>query len=739
MSKHPDRDTLRNTVLRFLTQEEPEAFSPQSLAEHLGYRDDERTYGRFRDVLDALEADGLIVRRRRKYAHVPHRVPAGAAAEAAAETASEAAEPEAHRKARKQAEEHPNRAVGTLVVNPKGFGFVEVEDREKDLFVRGRHMKTALDGDLVLVRMGRPRTNGQRRECEVIEIVERRRAQTVGTLKVLGHFGFVDPDDQRINRDVYVPREAFGGAQDGDKVVVSIDRFDPAQDNPEGRVLRVIGPGSDPGVRVLSLALSLDVKAGFPEEVEQAADKIPTDIPQQEIDRRRDLRGKAVFTIDPADAKDFDDAVHIERLPGGHYELGVHIADVSHYVDPGTPLDRAAYVRATSVYLVDRTVPMLPEKLSNQVCSLRPDEDKLAFSCIMEVTPQGTVEAYEIAETVIRSKRRLTYGDAQDYIDGGYPDDPAAAHVVLAARLARKLTKKRMREGSVDFDMPEIKVLLDEEGVPVEIIRKDRQQSNRLIEEFMLLANRTVARHIGGEGKKAKPFVYRVHDKPDAERIQQLAEYVRLFDYELELEDRNATSKSLNKLIHAVQGSPEDPVIERAALRAMAKAVYASDNIGHYGLGFPFYTHFTSPIRRYPDLIVHRLLKRYAEGGTAPDVKQLDKDLEHCSERERTATEAERESVKLKQVEYAQEHVGQTYEGVVTGVAKFGVFVELSDLLVEGLVHVRDLDDDYYEYDEATFSLVGERSGRRYRPGDTVRVRLAGVDAEKREIDLLFA
>ncbi len=740
VSTLPDRTAIEAGVLRLLAEREPEPLAPRALARQLGY-DDGRIYGRLRDVLDEMEAEGLVLRRKGRYLHAPRRPKPAAAPEP---------DPTARQQAEERAAGDENKVVGVLSVNPQGFGFVEVEDREEDVFVRSDNMKTALDGDLVLVRMGKPPRGDRRREGRVLEVVERRRVQTVGTLKVLGHFGFVKPDNQRLTRDIYVPKEAFGGAEEGDKVVASIDRFDPKRDSPEGRVLRVIGPSRDPKTRVLALALSMDVKAGFPEEVEQVAADIPTEIPEHEIARRRDLRGEMIFTIDPFDAKDFDDAVHLKELPGGTYELGVHIADVSAYVDPGTALDQEAYSRATSVYLVDRTISMLPEKLSNKVCSLRPDEDKLAFSCIMEVTPQGAVKDYEIIETVIRSKRRLTYDEAQGFIDGGYADDPVAAHVVRAARLSRTLTKKRMREGSVDFNTPEIKVLLDEEGVPTDIVHKKRKRANRLIEEFMLLANQTVARHIGasgqrgksgrnGDGQKAKPFVYRIHDKPDAERIQQLAEYVRLFGYELELEDGNATSTSLNKLIQAVQGSPEDPVIERAALRAMSKAVYATENIGHYGLGFTHYSHFTSPIRRYPDLIAHRLLKRYAAGGRAADRERLDTELEHCSKRERTAVDAERESVKLKQVEYAQEHVGETFDGVVTGVTNFGVFVELSALLVEGLVHVREMDDDYYEYDESTFALVGERSGTRYQVGNPVEVQLAGVDVDKREIDLLFA
>ncbi|HMB93599.1 MAG TPA: VacB/RNase II family 3'-5' exoribonuclease, partial [Rhodothermales bacterium] len=419
----------------------------------------------------------------------------------------------------------------------------------------------------------------------------------------------------------------------------------------------------------------------------------------------------------------------------GNYEVGVHIADVSYYVERGTTIDQEAYERGTSVYLVDRVIPMLPEKLSNKVCSLRPHEDKLTYSCIMEVSPRGAVKGYQIRETVIHSKQRLTYDDAQNMIQGGYPDNPVASDVVTAARLGRMLTKKRMRQGSVDFDLPEIRVILDEDGNPKEIVRKERMEANRLIEEFMLLANRTVAKHITAQ-KNAKPFVYRIHDKPDGDRIRQLAEYVKAFGYNLKLTDGNATSTDLNNFLSHIKATPEAFVIENAALRSMSKAVYSTENIGHYGLGFKYYSHFTSPIRRYPDLMAHRLLKRYATGGSAANEEQLKAACDHCSERERVAVEAERESVKLKQVEYIRQHLGEQFSGVVTGVTKFGIFVELSDVLVEGMVHVRDLDDDYYVYDERTYSLVGDYTGKSYRPGDRVDVVVAGANPETRKIDL---
>jgi ribonuclease R len=799
----PDRSDIRRDVIRLLQNEAPEAFRPRALAERLGY-ESEHAYGRFRDVLDQLEEDERVARLGLRYVSRPgaaEREPglsasapsqqlpeepsangqsnghadapaadapaADASAEEAPPSEGDLAAPAEARDSSARAEEQaggesvrgvapvpaaaptheqpedPNKAIGRLIAKPQGYGFVEVEGQQEDYFIRENGMGTALAGDIVLVGLDAMQKDhvNKRRECEVLEVVERKRTQVVGAFRDKGHFAFVDPDDNRITQDIFIQHEDFGDAEQGDKVVASIDTFEDRKASPEGRILRVLGPGSDPATRVLSLAMSMDVKADFPDEVEAEAEQISTEIPPEEIERRRDLRDEKIFTIDPADAKDFDDAIHIERREDGAYEVGVHIADPSYYVEPGSALDTEALERATSVYLVDRTIPMLPEKLSNKVCSLRPGEDKLAFSIIMQVDAHGEVTSYELTESVIHSKERLTYGEAQDYIDGGFPEAPVAREVVTANRLAKKLTQKRLREGSVDFDTDEVKVILDDDGAPSDIIRKERKASNRLIEELMLLANRTVARHIAEaneNGSTERPFVYRVHPEPDAEQIQNLAEHVRMFGYELELDDGNVRSTELNRLLSAIRGTPEEPVITRAALQSMSKAVYQTENIGHYGLGFPYYTHFTSPIRRYPDLLVHRLLKHYAQVGTPAEKGDLDQRLKHCSEKEREAQEAERESVKLKQVEYARDHVGDHFEGVVTGVTKFGVFVELSELLVEGLVHVRDMNDDYYEYDERTFTMTGEETGQTYRPGDTVEVQLAAANPEKREIDLLF-
>ncbi len=691
---------IRSDILRLLKNNGEKAFRSKEIARQLGYSDN-AVYGLFCEVLAELDEKHVIARLKgSRFTYKPR----------------------------------PTRLEGRLQVNPQGFGFVTVEGHEEDFFVRAHQMGTALDGDRVLIGVGAAAREDRRPEAEVIKVLERHRKRTVGTFRSRGPFGIVEPDDLRLTHDIYVAREDFHGAHDGDKVVVSIDAFKKPHARPEGAILEVLGSADNPATRVLALAMSLDVRARFPEEVLQETEAIPATIPGEAIRGRLDLRKKRVFTIDPEDAKDFDDALHIDILPNGNVEVGVHIADVSHYVRPDTALDREAYARGTSVYLVDRVIPMLPEKLSNEVCSLRPHEDTLTFSCIMEITPGGEVRRYQIRESIIHSKQRFSYEDAQVFIDDASAAHPLAEDVRRAAGLAQTLTDQRMAAGSIDFDIPEIKVILDETGIPVRIVRKERKAAHRLVEEFMLLANRTVAAHIAGR-KPAPPFVYRIHDHPDQERIQQLATYVRALGLRLPVKNGKLHPGHLNDLLHAVRGKPEEPVVEQAALRAMAKAKYSTQNIGHYGLSFSTYTHFTSPIRRYPDLIVHRLLKHYARSEEGPDETLLQSQCDHTSERERAAVEAERESVKLKQVEFIRNHLGETFEGVVSGVTKFGIFIELVDSLVEGMVHVRDLDDDFYEYDEQSYRLVGLYSGRAFRLGDIVTVQVAAANLETRQVD----
>jgi ribonuclease R len=700
----PAPPEIRLAVIKLLRNHGSKAFRPKELAKSLGYKrhDD---YRAFHEALAELVAEGLV---------------------------------QESRGGRVQYRPKPARLEGTIRVHPKGFAFVRVEGQDEDLYISEHNVGTALDGDRVRVGMLAPRRGDRRREAEVLAVLERTRKQAVGTFWPRGALAFVAPDDQRLVYSILIEQDAFGGARPGDKVVASIDAFDDRHETPIGRVLQVLGPASDPATRVLALALSYDAHADFPADVLAEASALPQTIPAPEIARRRDLRDRRVFTIDPVDAKDFDDALHIDLLPNGHFEVGVHIADVGYYVRPETALDREAFARATSIYLVDRVLPMLPEPLSNGACSLRPHEDKLAFSCLMEVTPEGRLRRYEIVETVIHSHHRFTYEEAQALLDDPGSEHPFATDLHRAGRLAAALTHKRFDEGSIDFDLPEVRVELDAAGKPLRIYVKERKASNRLIEEFMLLANRTVTEHIATYSQP-RPFVYRIHEPPDPEKIRQLARYVRTLGYQLELDKRgNITAKTLNALLEQVKGTPQAPVVEEAALRSMAKARYSTANPGHYGLGFTHYTHFTSPIRRYPDLIAHRLLKQYAAGGADPDPEALQAQCEHCSERERAAETAERESVKLKQVEYIQQHLGEQFDGIISSVATFGLFVELTANLVEGLVHVRDMGDDYFEYDERTYRLVGQYTGRSYRIGQTVTVQVVRANLETRAVDFVL-
>ncbi len=717
---------LDDRLLDFLRNHGTERFRAKELARRLGLRERE-DYTAFRELLDRLVKEGRLRQNGQFYAFQRLRTHAATG----------------------------GALVGRLTVHPQGFGFVNVEGESEDYFVRASGLANALDGDVVEIavrgtdapararassgrasggRLTAPREPAGRREAIVTRVAERDRASLVGTFTRRGAGAAVQPDDARLTRLAWVREGDFGGATDGDKVVVGIQDYgETAEDALRGVVTRVLGRADDPQVRVLALALAQGIRADFPEAVERDAAAIPDTIPAAEIARRVDLRARPIFTIDPVDAKDFDDAIHTVDLGDGTFEIGVHIADVSHYVPVGSALDAEAFLRATSVYLVDRVIPMLPEHLSNRVCSLVPREDRLTFSCTMRVSADGELLSWTLAETVIHSHERFSYEAAQAILDG-QADHPMAEDLFRAHRIAQTLTARRMAEGSVDFEQPEVKIQLDTNGHAVGVLRKERMPTNRLIEEFMLLANRAVALQ-----HRSRPFVYRVHEPPDAKRIGALAEYVKAFGYSLPHTEGAVSSRDLSSLLQRVHGTDEGLVITQAALRAMSKARYSARNAGHFGLAFSHYAHFTSPIRRYPDLIVHRLAKRYAAGQPPPEVEALEEQAAHCSLREREAEQAERESVKLKQVEYLQDRVGEAFDGVVTGAAKFGAFVELSEVLAEGLLHVRELRDDHYDYDERRLSLVGRHSGQRYRPGTRVRVVVLRANVDTREIDLGLA
>lgn len=632
--------------------------------------------------------------------------------------------------------------TGRLSITRRGLGFVIVEGWNKDIRIAPRFLHTALSGDLVeVVLFAGTRKRGAEGgpEGEITRVLERTVTRVTGRLEQRKDFAFVIPDDERLPRDIYVPTGAVRHAKPGDKVVVELEPWEDEHLNPEGAVVEVLGPAGDARVEVLSVARSFGLPPAFPAHIEKLADALPGTIAQEEIARRLDLRTLTCFTIDPEDAKDFDDALSCEMLADGRLRLGVHIADVSHYVREGSPLDAEALARGTSVYLVNEVVPMLPERLSNDLCSLRPNADRLTYTVLMDMTEDGKVEEYRFERSVIRSKRRFSYEEVQHVLNTGTGD---YAEVLLRLHaLAHKLYKRRKKNGSLDFETSEAKFQFDAQGLPSRIIKKIRLDAHRLVEECMLLANKTVAQHVArlkGPGGES-PFLFRVHDLPNPDRLNDLANFVKQFGFSLDTRN-GVTARELQKLLDRVRGTEVEDVINEVALRSMAKAVYAEKNIGHYGLAFRHYTHFTSPIRRYPDLVVHRLLWEYRNPPDPRRVNDLRAALpgiaRQSSERERVAVEAERTSVKVMQIEFMKRHIGDEFDGVISGVTTFGLFVELHDLLVQGLVHVRDLDDDYYMYDERQYALRGRARGRMYRLGDHVRVRALSVDPETRELHL---
>ena len=614
-----------------------------------------------------------------------------------------------------------------------------ITDDEESIFIAERNSMHAMDGDRVRVLVYAKR-RGHDAEGEVVEIIEKNQQTFVGTLEVQKHFAFLLTDNKVLANDIFIPKNALKGGKTGDKAVVRITEWPDRARNPYGEVVDILGPAGENNTEIHAILAEFGLPYRYPAAVEKAANKIPDVITPAEIAAREDFRSVTTFTIDPKDAKDFDDALSIRRLPNGHWEVGVHIADVSYYVKPGSIIDKEAESRGTSVYLVDRVVPMLPERLCNEICSLRPDEDKLTFSCIFELNDNAEVLKSHITRTVIRSNRRFAYEEAQAVIETGEGD--YKEEILALNDLAQKLRKRRFEHGSINFDRHEVKFEIDEQGRPLSVYFKVSKEANKLIEEFMLLANRTVAEFIGNpkDGKKPKAFVYRVHDLPDPDKMSSFAAFITRFGYKIKTEvSKSELSKGINSLLSKVQGRPEENLVETIAIRAMAKAVYTTVNIGHYGLAFDYYTHFTSPIRRYPDLMVHRLLERYMAGGRSVNVQSLEDECKHASDMEQLAANAERASIKYKQVEFMSERLGEEYDGVISGITEWGLYVEINENKCEGLVPIRDLEDDYYEFDEKNYCLMGRRKHRIYRLGDPIRIKVARANLERKQLDFALA
>jgi ribonuclease R/exosome complex exonuclease DIS3/RRP44 len=650
-----------------------------------------------------------------------------------------------------QVNEERKYSVGKLDITSNGNGYFITEDYEDDVFVPNINLGKGLHHDLVKAYVYKKRRSNKL-EADVVEVLERAKTQFVGVLQKSKNFGFVIPDSNKMYADIFISENKMNGAEHGDKVQATILDWPENSKNPFGKITTVLGKPGDQNTEMHSILVEYDLPYEFPKEVEEEASHLSIEITKEEISKRKDLRNTLTFTIDPKDAKDFDDALSFKKLENSHYEIGIHIADVSHYLHPKTILDDEAYERATSVYLVDRVVPMLPEILSNGVCSLRPEEEKLTFSAIFELNENAELINQWFGRTVTYSDKRFAYEEAQAIIETktnfvpanvsitghDYSVDEAIVEAILKMdELAKILRKRRMNQGAISFDRVEVKFNLDDDANPTSVYFKEAKDANKLIEEFMLLANRKVAEFIGEKNKKpsGKTFVYRVHDEPDTEKLASLQNIISKFGYKINTDTRETTSATLNQLLADVHGKAESNMIETLAIRSMSKAVYTTQNIGHYGLAFDYYSHFTSPIRRYPDVMTHRLLQHYLDGGSSPKAELYEEKCKHSSKREELASKAERDSIKYMQVKYMQNHKEEIFEGVITGVTEWGIYVEITKNKCEGMVRIRDIKSDYYLFDEKQYAIVGQSTKQLYQLGDDVKVQVKKTDLERKQLD----
>ncbi|WP_240371113.1 ribonuclease R [Anoxybacteroides rupiense] len=701
-------EPLTERLLAFMRDEAYKPLTVQELEEAFGI-EDAAEFKEFVKALVSLEEDGLVVRTRSNRYGVPEKM---------------------------------NLVRGKVTGHSKGFAFVVPEDPLlDDIFIPPSELKNAMHGDTVLVRIN-PHASGARKEGTIVRIIERGVTEIVGTYTESKNFGFVIPDDKKIVNDIFIPKHAANGAVEGHKVVVRLTTYPEGRISAEGEIIQILGHKNDPGVDILSIIYKHGLPMQFPEEVIAHANSISDTISAEDLQDRRDLRDQLIVTIDGADAKDLDDAVTVTKLENGHYKLGVHIADVSHYVTEGSPIDREANERGTSVYLVDRVIPMIPHRLSNGICSLNPKVDRLTLSCEMEINERGDIVSHEIFQSVIRTAERMTYSDVNKILVDRDEElrkkyEPLVPMFELMAELADILRTKRMNRGAIDFDFKEAKVLVDENGKPYDVILRERSVAERLIEEFMLAANETVAEHFHWMNV---PFIYRVHEDPKPEKLQRFLEFITNFGYVVKGTGNQIHPRALQEILEAVRGEPEEMVVSTVMLRSMKQARYDAESLGHYGLSTEFYTHFTSPIRRYPDLIVHRLIRTYLINGKIDNqtqqkwAEQLPDIAEHASNMERRAVEAERETDDLKKTEFMEDKIGMEFDGIISSVTNFGLFVELPNT-IEGLVHVSYLTDDYYRYDEHHYAMIGERTGKMYRIGDEITVRVINVNKEERIVD----